>query len=361
MKGVEKYLAPALIALAGAVGCDEVVVIGDNMQYPGQDADLDAGTDAVATDAEVGSDASDADVDADAGPELLTRGKMVRDLVFEVMGYDGPCGQPIFPDVPATGELCRSVEILNGMELVKGDPDGHFRPNDPVNRAELSEFVSMAMGFVPFNAYCLQDAKDMDSNTLFYEYIGSLCENNYPIIGADGFVRPADPVTVPEWDGFKQAMTESQQGEANRGGVARLMAKIVQDNSSGQPCISGFVDVPDISSLCQVVKYVNDDNIMTGYKDANGNPTGFFGPADALTYSQLSKIDTYASGVPELPAPNGCSGANANQWYAVYMDSLCKEGLIDGTWGAKASQNITSRDAFKLAWDSDIWRTKNVP
>ena len=121
---------------------------------------------------------------------------------------------------------------------------------------------------------------------------------------------------------------------------------------------SAYSDVADETSLCASVSAADKYDIMTGYKDANGNLTGEFGPNDTLTYGQLAKADVPAAGVT-LIWPTGCSGADTSNWYANYMDSLCEVGLVDNMWGPKAQDNATRKDTYKLAWDSRIWKNKN--
>jgi hypothetical protein len=344
MKGSERYLAPVLMALATASGCKETVVIGYNEDQMEPDAGIDA-------------DAGNEDADTGVQSELLTRGQMVRDLVYDVMGYDGNCTETFFSDVPPTGEVCRSLEVLKKMNFIEVPPNGLFRPDDGVNRAELFKSVSLAMGLVPFKAECLNNVPDVDQNSWYAPYLGALCENNYPIADEDGFAKPEEPVTMETWTNYLTEMNGTLQGPATRGQVARLMTKIVRDASTGGPCTTQFSDVPNGTSLCQVVKYVNDNGIINGYSGGAGDQ---FGPNDLVTYAQMAKIDLLATGVPLVTESNGCSGANPSDWYAAYMDSLCAEGLIDGTWASKAPLDVPSRVAYKLAWDSDIWRTKNV-
>lgn len=351
----DKYILPlvaALGALSPACGgsaesynCETQVVV-------------DAGAD-VKPESDSAADTA-VEAEADANSEFSTRGQVVRDMVFDVMGYGGECTDPVFPDVPPTGELCRALEVMHDLGYVAGSPDGNFRPDDYVNRAELSKLISTTMGYVAYNAPCLSYFKDVDGNSWYSAYMGALCENGYQLTDGNGNARPGDAVTVEEWQEYKDAMNAKLVGLVTRGELARVLVEIVADGGdSPWTCKSEYSDVADETSLCASVSAADKYGIMTGYKDGQGNPTGEFGPNDTLTYGQLAKADVSATGVTIFQQPTGCSGVDASKWYANYMDALCEVGLADSTWGPKAQDNAARKDTYKLAWDSRIWKNKN--
>lgn len=348
MKSYEKYWAAAAVALAaGGSGCCGEVVTGSE---------------------QLNADANAEDnhqVEVDAGPdikpeqELLTRGKLFRDMVFDVMGYSGECGKTYYSDVPAQGEVCRGVEVMHDLGMTGDNFNGLFRPNDGVNRVELFKLITLVMGYVPFNAVCLSGIKDVSSKEWYSQYVGAMCENGYPVVDEQWYAHPADSVTVDSWKIYEQKMKNMLEGPVARGELARLVSQLLLIGSTGLPCKSYYTDVADNSSVCEVVNYVSDQKVMEGYKNANGELTGLFGVNDHVNYGQMAKIDAIATGVNVLP-PTGCSGAEANQWYSTYMDSLCGEGLADKTWGAKASEDVSRKSAYKLVWDSSIWMNKHL-
>ncbi len=62
--------------------------------------------------------------------------------------------------------------------------------------------------------------------------------------------------------------------------------------------------------------------VMSGYRDAEGNPNGLYGPGDLVTIGQLAKIAHALSGISEkkatLPPQNLLA---RNQWYEQYIAS----------------------------------------
>lgn len=89
--------------------------------------------------------ASDTDFDAPA-----SRAEVLR-YVLKAFGIDVPEGSPPFAD-SADHEYKNDIAYAYALEIVSGDtnPDGSekgtFRPNDPVNRAEVAKIVREAMG-----------------------------------------------------------------------------------------------------------------------------------------------------------------------------------------------------------------------
>jgi hypothetical protein len=47
-----------------------------------------------------------------------------------------------YPDVVTDNWFCSAVSVMNEMGMIKGYPDGEFKPNNPVTRAELAAIAS---------------------------------------------------------------------------------------------------------------------------------------------------------------------------------------------------------------------------
>ena len=54
-----------------------------------------------------------------------------------------------FPDVPATHPFVQAIDGLVQMGVINGNPDGTFRPGDPVNRAAMLKMLYLASGKTP--------------------------------------------------------------------------------------------------------------------------------------------------------------------------------------------------------------------
>lgn len=75
-----------------------------------------------------------------------TRAEMAAFLV-RALGEEGSMGayQGMFPDVPATAWYRPYIERLVELGVVAGYPDGTYRPNNPVSRAEMAALLVRAI------------------------------------------------------------------------------------------------------------------------------------------------------------------------------------------------------------------------
>jgi hypothetical protein len=61
---------------------------------------------------------------------------------------DPGCGER-FPDLPADHPACRAIERLAARGVVNGNPDGRFRPDEAVTRAEFTKMLVLAAAVPP--------------------------------------------------------------------------------------------------------------------------------------------------------------------------------------------------------------------
>ena len=95
-----------------------------------------------------------------------------------------------------------------------------------------------------------------------------------------------------------------------------------------------FQDVTTDQWFAVYVKDAAEAGIVSGYKDAQGNPTGRFGPADNVTFAQAMKIAIEAAGY----SVNSYSADADYQshWAAKYME-IGKEMHFDVLAGGKTN------------------------
>ena len=56
----------------------------------------------------------------------------------------------VFPDVPDGYMYQEEIEMLVGAQVINGNPDGSFKPERGVNRAEMLKMLYKAKGKIPF-------------------------------------------------------------------------------------------------------------------------------------------------------------------------------------------------------------------
>lgn len=107
--------------------------------------------------------------------------------------------------------------------------------------------------------------------------------------------------------------------------------------------------------------------ILSGYKDAEGNPTGTFGPANNVTVAELSKIAHRMAGISEEAFANTTpkNTAGAGQWFSPFFASaenrgwiIYAEGTIDPTRPATRGEVLAT---LMQAFDVPLhWQKGNV-
>ena len=97
-----------------------------------------------------------------------------------------------FSDVPADAWYATAVNTLASLGMVSGDPDGAFRPNDPITRAEFC-VIALAFAYEPDNAVCYFG--DVSRSDWFYTYVAQAA--SYGWIGGytNGNFGPNDQIT----------------------------------------------------------------------------------------------------------------------------------------------------------------------
>ncbi len=105
-----------------------------------------------------------------------------------------------FPDVPSNYPHADAVEELTDLGVIGGNPDGTFRPHDPVNRAAMLAMLYRAAKITPERAGgCFEDVEE----TSWYEF--TVCDATAKgyvkgYVAADGkrSFKPGQPVTRAE-------------------------------------------------------------------------------------------------------------------------------------------------------------------
>lgn len=176
------------------------------------------------------------------------------------------------------------IKCLSDRAVISGYPDGTFKPNNNITRAQLSKVVANAAGFnEPVSG---QRFQDIAPGSTFYEFIERLAARNiiggYPCGGPNEpcgpgnkpYFRPNDPTT--------------------RGQISKIVssAKGYNDTPVGQT----FQDVPPGSPFYPWIQRLASRGVMSGYPCGDpGEPcrTGnlpYFRPGANATRAQVSKI-----------------------------------------------------------------------
>ncbi|OGJ55497.1 hypothetical protein A3D88_04550 [Candidatus Peribacteria bacterium RIFCSPHIGHO2_02_FULL_52_16] len=103
----------------------------------------------------------------------------------------------MFPDVPDSHIYRTEIENLAGVQVINGNPNGTFQPDEPVNRAAMLKMLYKASGRIPdlSNVDCFPD---VPKGAWFESYVCDAEANRFVQGYSDGTFRPQNNVTRAE-------------------------------------------------------------------------------------------------------------------------------------------------------------------
>ena len=193
------FTAPAGKVLAGWSLEEDGKVdykVGDTFRMPGSSVDLYA----VWKDAETESHSAyiSGYPDGTVGPDkTITRAEAAT--MFYNLLADKTGDAKAFTDVPANQWYAKAVMTLAGKGVISGYPDGTFKPDASITRAE---FVTMAMNFANAEKGTACSFPDVPQNMWYYGAIAGATQNGwisgYPdgTFGPDRYITRAEVTSV---------------------------------------------------------------------------------------------------------------------------------------------------------------------
>ncbi|WP_096202393.1 beta-N-acetylhexosaminidase [Bacillus sp. FJAT-45350] len=167
------------------------------------------------------------------GPnDEITRGQAVAYLTRE-LGKSKEKGIISFHDVGANHYFASDIANAVAKQIIGGYPDGTFRPNDPITRAETASILTRAYeleaGNKPLNLSDLESAKWAKDSL-------HLMASNGLIGGyTDGTFRPNQNVTRAEFASFLTRIIQFQRNSAIQASdIEKLMSYMTLEEKVGQ-------------------------------------------------------------------------------------------------------------------------------
>ena len=99
-----------------------------------------------------------------------------------------------FSDVSADAWYAEAVNTLASLGMINGYPDGTFRPDAPITRAEFC-VIALAFAYEPEDFDC--DFRDVSTRDWFYDYVAQATSYGW-ISGSDRSFRPNECITRAE-------------------------------------------------------------------------------------------------------------------------------------------------------------------
>ncbi|MDM9582931.1 DUF1565 domain-containing protein [Nostoc sp. GT001] len=119
--------------------------------------------------------------------------KIFGSVDFVAASVDVPPGGPVaFKDVPANYWAKTYIEALASQNIIAGFPDGSFKPNEPVTRAQFATIVTKAL--TPAAKRPAIQFKDVASNFWAYAAIQSAYQSQFVSGYPDGTFKPQQQI-----------------------------------------------------------------------------------------------------------------------------------------------------------------------
>ncbi len=181
-----------------------------------------------------------------------------------------------------------------------------------------------------------QTFSDVPTDAWFYDYVEQLVNDG--VIDAKDKFAPNQNVTRAEFT--KMVITAID-------GMAGYEA----------PATPTFSDVKPSDWFYDYVESAQQLDIVAGYTDAKGNPTGKFGPNDVLNRAAAAKILVNAFSIPtDLDPASAFSDVKPGAWYHDYVVTAFNQSVVDGYKNAAGdmtgkfgpADNLTRAQSAKL-------------
>ena len=169
---------------------------------------------------------------------------------------------PLFPDIHGRYSWAeQSIIDIYTHHITTGYPDGTYKPNALVTRAQMAAFIARAMKLNVPDECNSSPFYDVDTNTWYCKYVEAIKSAGITTGYPDGSYRPDGYVTRAE--------------------MAAFLVKALHLNT--QPCTTKpFVDVPIDAWYCPYVQALKNAGITTGY------PDGTYRPDEAVTRAEMA-------------------------------------------------------------------------
>jgi parallel beta-helix repeat protein len=118
--------------------------------------------------------------------------KILGQVDFVAAKVDVPEGPVAFKDVPTAYWARSYIEALASQNIIAGFPDGTFRPNEPVTRAQFATIVTKALN--PANKRAAINFKDVPSNFWAAAAIRSAYQGQFVSGYPDGTFKPQQQI-----------------------------------------------------------------------------------------------------------------------------------------------------------------------
>lgn len=224
----------------------------------------------------------------------------IAQILFTV-GFAQNTSGVIFSDLPQNHWAYNAVKFMVERGIITGYPDGTFRPDNPVTRAEFARIMVIALN-LPIKVTDTPSFKDVPKEHWAYPYVESA---KYYLTG----FRTANG------DYFKPSDYAVREDIA----VALVKAKGLQNESVDMNILNNYIDKDQISpNLAKFVAIAVLKGIMVGSPAGNSNQLKFE-PQGILTRAQAAMLLFNVINTKEEKITYDDSNTSPNNQQPVYQ------------------------------------------
>lgn len=170
----------------------------------------------------------------------------------------------VFPDLPETHPNLKAIEYLQSRNILRGYPDGTFRPENPINRVEFLK-IAIKGSNVPLDITTKSGFPDINESEWYAPYVRKAKADGWIQGYSDGFFRPLQTINKVE---ALKILAEVQNWD--------ILSKSQIKNAP-------FQDVAVLAWYTPYVIYAKEHNFL--------EETGkFFFPGEPMTRAKISEI-----------------------------------------------------------------------
>jgi len=147
--------------------------------------------------------------------------------------------------------------------FVRGFPDGSFRPDAPLTRAQLAQMLYNAYRQTPQGVTWQNSFTDVSRESWYHAAVSFLYSRGYLTGYGDNTFRPHNPITRAEL-------------------TALLVRKTAGRHHSPTNQGSGFFDVPNTHWAVSYIRTSRYHNMLLGYPDGSFRPDAHITRAEAV-------------------------------------------------------------------------------
>ncbi len=285
-----------------------------------------------------------------------------------------PVSTNVFGDIAPSHWAARYVKEALDLGLVKGYPDGSFRPNNRITRAEgvavmarFGELPTQASLSTPpypdlsasyWGSPLIASAKTagmldyIDGNNFEprreltrAEAVSMLSKTQYAKASADNLtdwtVGFAPEVTSPL---VAENVIQNSEPTSGTAGMPVAGGGDIVPAPGKQVQLKGYADVGEGAFAKDSIKYLATAGLMTGY------PDGTFKPNRVVTRAELAALLVKAKRLPASSTYNGgYADVSRDYWAAQYIKTAVEAGYMSGRKAGKFEPNIAATRAETVA------------